>query len=114
MHRATVMIDGKPYYYLKCGEQVTFYLPAGKHEIAVSDTEIYFEQIAKVTLSFNPSHSYNFKVYPAFKGVAYIPYWFLPVPVPDIRFYMKKIEKRWVEAEMRGKPVIPEKRAIAK
>jgi hypothetical protein len=112
VHSAKIIIDKIPCFYLKSGEQITFYLRAGEHEISVSDTGIYFDYISHLNLSMQTGQSYYFKVYPVFEGTTFIPYYFIPIPMPDIRFKLLEVTSEDAKTKITGQSINPKNRML--
>ena len=110
---AAIIIDKKTLFYLKRGEQITFYLSPGTHEIGVRQAfSSYFTRQHTLSITMEAEHSYYVRTYPVFEGITYIPYWFIPLPAPDMRFRLYEVSEEAAKRLMVGKPVDPKERVL--
>ena len=112
VHSVSISIDGQPFFFLKSGELIRFYLSRRVHKIEVSDFSFYFDHKEIIDLSTVEGQSFYLKTYPMFEGMTFIPYWFIPLPAVDIRFKLFEVDEDRALVEISGKPVNPKERIL--
>jgi len=112
VHRASISIDGRPYFFLKSGEHIKFFLNPGAHRIEVTGISSYFDHKETIDLYTDEGQSYYLETYPVFEGVTFIPYGFIPLPTVDIRFKLFVVDADGALMEIPGNPVNPEERVL--
>ncbi|MFC1489423.1 hypothetical protein ACFL6B_06225 [Thermodesulfobacteriota bacterium] len=112
LHSASISIDGQPYFFLKSGEHIKFFLSPGTHKFEVSGISPYFDHKETIDLNTDEGQSYYLKTYPIFEGLTFIPYWFIPLPAVDIRFKLFVVDEDKASKEISGNPVNPKERVL--
>ncbi|UFS63043.1 hypothetical protein LOH54_02695 [Sulfurimonas sp. HSL-3221] len=93
VHSVGIMVDGTFAFYLHGGERITFPIPPGTHELGVSDSSSpYFTHLESLAFTAEVNGSNFFETYPVFEGVTFVPYGFIPIPGPDIRYKLFEVD----------------------
>jgi hypothetical protein len=111
-HAVSISIDGQPYFFLKKGEQIRFFLEHGNHIIEVSPLSSHFDYKEEINIDVIVGKTIYLKTYPVFEGTTFIPYWFIPLPAVDIRFKLNQIDEELAHKEINGTPIDTRKRAF--
>ena len=114
VHGVTISIDQQPFFFLKSGEHIRFFLTSGAHKIEVGCLSSYFDHKEMIDITTTKGQSIFLKTYPIFEGTTFIPYWFIPLPAPDIRFKLAKVDEDKAMVEISGEAVNPRKRILRK
>lgn len=94
VHSVGIMVDGTYAFFLHGGERITFPIPPGTHEIGVSDSSsAFFTHLETLPFTAEMNGSNFFETYPVFEGITFVPYGFIPIPGPDIRFKLFEVDK---------------------
>ncbi len=89
-----VMVDDANTFFLHGGERITFHIPPGVHEIGVSVAfSDFFGHLESLPIRAEANASYFFETWPVFEGITLIPYGFIPLPGPDIRFRLFEVDE---------------------
>jgi hypothetical protein len=110
VHRVNISIDGEPYFFLKCGEHIKFFLEYGGHNIEVSDSD-YFGYKETIEINVVEGQPVYLKTSPVFEGTRILSPLF-PLPGPDITFKLFEVVENVAVKEILGKPVNATKRIL--
>lgn len=106
----SIYIDGEPFFFLRRGEHIRFYLVPGVHKIGVTThrSGTWFHHKETIALSTTEGQSYYLKTYPV-QGWGF-GFLFYPLPVPETLFKIFKVDENRALEEISGKPVNPKER----
>lgn len=111
-HAATLSIDGQPFFFIRPGESISFFLTQGMHRVVVAGLSSHFDHQQALDIQVIEGKHSHLVTYPVFEGMTLIPYWFIPLPTVDIRFKLSEVGNDGDQTRTATEPVNPRDRAL--